>query len=206
MPNLIIGVSGCSGGEKGPAGLYKFLAKNSGSDCKFFALPTLPEDLLGNIEKVEQVVASQLHKQYADVYLMGYSMGGAVAAIACEKIEKKNPGSIKGVILLSSQTEGLQVLKSLNVPLLMIHGGQDEYFPAGTLQRIFTELPQKKEWMLIEQGTHNLMPHAKISLDNTSNLAQNISKQIKSFFGFDLLRVHNGSAQTRGSWLASFFK
>jgi len=206
MSNLIIGVSGSSGGNQGPAGLYKFLRKNRGGGCKFFALPTIPDDLLGNIQKVEQVVASQLYKQHADVYLMGYSMGGAVAAIACERIEKKNPGSIKGVILLSSQTEGLQALKSLNVPLLMIHGGQDEYFPAETLQRIFRELPSKKEWMLIEQGAHNLMPHAETSLANTSDLAQKISKEVKSFFGFDLLSVDKISTKTRGSWLASFFK
>jgi surfactin synthase thioesterase subunit len=205
MSNLIIGISGCGGGSKGPAGLYQFLKKNIGSDCKFLALETTPNDVFNNIEKVQQVVISELDKRQVDIYLMGYSMGGAVAAIAAQMIQERQKGAIKGVILLSSQTEGLQVLKSLDSPLLMIHGEKDEYFSARDLTTIFQGCPQRKNMLVVEQGGHNLMPNSKVSSSNILDLALKISEGAKRLFGFELLNKEDSKHSHRSLW-AWFFR
>ena len=206
MIKVIIGVSGCSGGTQGPAGLYKFLARNTEANCKFIAIPTIPDNLLANIENLQKVIFSQLQTGDADIYLMGYSMGGAVAAVSAYNSEQMQKGVIKGVILLSPQTDGLHVLQSIDVPVLMIQGREDEYFSAEALEKIFIELPQKKEMILIDQAKHNLMPQAKITSSHILDLANKISEGVKDVFGFKLVKSQAASQHFYGNWLDAFLK
>lgn len=182
MSNVFIGVSGCSGGVQGPAGLYKYLKKMMNPDSQFIALPTIPDDLLSNIDKVQQEVLSQQKQGKRDIYLVGYSMGGAVVAISAQRLEQQQKGLLKGVILLSSQTEGLQALQALDVPVLAFHGEEDECFSVASIQKSIKKLSQKNKTSVILQGKHDLMPESKKSSSHVKNLAEKVLRETEEFF------------------------
>ena len=86
MTYSIVAVSGCSGGNKGPVGLYESLGKKYlDHDVKFHAIDTTADDIEVNIDKVIRAASESSHA-FEKTYLMGYSMGGAVAALAAEKM------------------------------------------------------------------------------------------------------------------------
>ncbi len=156
IKSLIIAISGCGGGTSGPGSLYHSLEEKYAkrSDTRFLPIETIPDDLMENILRVSDLVHAQL-AHYQHIYLMGYSMGGGVAAITAAELNSERPGTIKGVILLNSQTEGLQALNQLSVPVVFIHGRNDAYFPIEEIRSCYDRYRGPKKLVLIDGMDHN---------------------------------------------------
>lgn len=163
MSNVIIAVSGCGGGSQGPRGLYKYFSNHPG--FTFHAIDTVKDEIAKNVEQVEEVAQQYIER---DIYLMGHSMGGAVVAAAATKLK------VKGVILLSSQTDGLHHLRDCNFPVLFYHGEEDEYFPSWQLEGI---CKGSKGRMVVVEGLNHALSPAKIN-----DVAEDILGEIEAFF------------------------
>jgi pimeloyl-ACP methyl ester carboxylesterase len=181
-----VAISGCSGGVKGPLGLYATLKQKLPPKMDFIAIDTIPDDIENN---VKQVVAEALSHQGAEsgVYLMGYSMGGAVAALSAYQLQQSNPGVVKGVILLSPQTDGLSALGKLNLPVLAFIGENDEYFTPREITRSLKDV-EKKEICIIEGVGHNLANNKTRSSKDLIKLAARVNDEFKKYFNQPLIQ------------------
>ncbi len=149
--SLVVAISGCGGGGSGPQNLFQTLQRK----CRkpdFVPIDTIPDDYHENIKRVKDLVSSHLNQ---NVYLMGYSMGGAIAACAAYELNKQRPNAIQGLIFLNTQTEGLQALQELSVPVLFFHGTEDRYFPVQDIQDIYDKYQGDKELVLVEGMGHD---------------------------------------------------
>lgn len=190
MASLFIAISGCSGGNQGPHGMYRLLAKQTIVDAKWTALETTADDVMLNVEKIKNLIDS-----HQNVYLMGYSMGGAVAAIAARQIEDKTPGVVKGVVLLSSQTDGLRALENLNIPVLAYHGDSDPYFATYAIAQCLKNTPRYKLVTLPNAG-HDLVSSRKQAASDIQHLATRILSDCSDFFGIEAAKTHLGEVES----------
>jgi pimeloyl-ACP methyl ester carboxylesterase len=122
------------------------------------------------------VTAARLHERIrpkgVPSILYGYSLGGAIAA----QIIRRHP--FDGLVLQSTFTnlpditrvafprlplhlvsgrlfDTLEVVKDLNVPVLIIHGAADEVCPSWMAQKLFDSLGStSKKLILVEGGLH----------------------------------------------------
>jgi alpha-beta hydrolase superfamily lysophospholipase len=108
--------------------------------------------------------------------LYGYSLGGAVAA----QVIRRHP--FDGLILQSTFTslpkitrvlhprlplhllagnlfDTLSVIRNLKVPLLALHGRNDEVIPCSMAQEIVDQCPARKQFHFIEGGLHKDLFH-----------------------------------------------
>lgn len=186
MSIKIVAVSGYSGGGEGPLGLYATLKKQPPSKMDFIPIDTIPNDIENNVKKV---VAEALSNQEPEggVYLMGYSMGGAVAALSAYQLQQSNPGVIKGVILLSPQTDGLSALANLNLPVLAFIGEGDEYFTPREITRSLKDV-QKKEICIIEGVGHNLGKNKTRSSGDLAKLLTKVNHEFTKYFNQPLVK------------------
>lgn len=181
MGSLIVAISGSGGGNRGPQGIYRQFEKLEGPGIRVVAVDTIPDDVPRNSEKVTQLILSQKQLPQS-VYLVGYSMGGAVAAIAAYELSQKHEGLVKGVVLLSSQTDGLRALFELNIPVLFYHGQKDSIFPLWEMESIYARLPGQKKMVQAVGLEHSLAPNGLKSSRHTHQLAQDVVKEISDFF------------------------
>lgn len=182
--DLIIGISGCSGGMLGPQGMYPILEKlcNKSDSFRFMAMNTIPEDMRMNIDRILQLVHQNL-QNYEHIYLMGYSMGGGVAAVAASEINQNALEAVNGLILLNSQTEGLDRLKTLKIPVLFYQGKEDTCFPSWEKQSIYTRYQGAKKLVEIEKMDHDcLLREGYLSRECSHNLAKDILKELSLLF------------------------
>jgi pimeloyl-ACP methyl ester carboxylesterase len=149
---------------------------------KFLPIDTLPNVVLENVERVTKIAQEQLCF-YDNIYLAGHSMGGAIAALAAHEINKIAEGSVKGVVLIGTQTDGLQVLKEIRVPILFYHGKEDEYFPTWQIESIYTNYPGPKMMVALEGLDHDLgvQGHSK-SNGCSHDLARDFIAEFSNFF------------------------
>jgi dienelactone hydrolase len=183
MTYSIVAVSGYSGGNKGPVGLYESLSKKYFyHDVKFHAIDTTADDIEVNIDKVIKAASESSHA-FEKTYLMGYSMGGAVAALAAERMLLEKIGEIAGVILLSTQIDGLYPLIKNPIPTLFIHGTSDPIFQEWEIESVYKSCKGDKQLVWLKGLDHSwkALGQHYVSASYTDQLAQCVFDNIKSF-------------------------
>jgi fermentation-respiration switch protein FrsA (DUF1100 family) len=109
----------------------------------------------------------------------GHSLGGAVAIDLANKLAQRPQRAIRGLIVESSFTslpdiaaelswswlptrlimsqryDSIEKIRSVNVPVLLVHGTGDRYVPAKFSQALYEAAPDPKRLLLIENGGHN---------------------------------------------------
>lgn len=176
----IIAISGCGGGNEGPQGIYPQLKSSFlGDNVSVLPLDTLPNDIEKNVQKVK-ALALKVQGQ-GDLYLMGYSMGGAVAAQAAYELNQTKEGTVKGVVLLNSQTDGLQLLKDLKIPVLFYRGKEDQVVPSWQAEGPYNKYSGPKKLVELEGLDHGFKKHKSFGRYKES-LAQDLQSEINEFF------------------------
>lgn len=189
--SLLIAISGSGGGNKGPQGIYPCLQQLYGSDnLRILPFETLPNDIDKNVEEVSKVVLSNA-ASYKNIYLVGYSMGGAVAALAANKINDTHQGTVKGLVFLDTQTDGLIVLKKLKIPALFYHGKEDQCFPAWQIESVYRSYSGPKRMVELEGLDHDLSQGSASSKEFSQDLAKDIFAEISNFFFNEGLKEPN---------------
>ncbi len=110
-----------------------------------------------------------------EIFIYGYSLGGAIAANLCLQ-QPKAAGliaegcftSIKDMakyrrkiqifplkLLVTQKFDFINKVKSLQMPVLFIHGMNDETIPATMSQKLFAVAPEPKKLLLIPNAGHN---------------------------------------------------
>jgi uncharacterized protein len=112
-------------------------------------------------------------------FVYGHSLGGAVAIDLASKLARRPDPAIRGLIVESSFTslpdiaaelswswlptrlimsqryDSIEKVRTVNVPVLFVHGTGDRYVPAKFSQALFEAAPSPKRLLLIENGGHN---------------------------------------------------
>ncbi|MEO8754322.1 MAG: alpha/beta fold hydrolase [Casimicrobiaceae bacterium] len=115
-------------------------------------------------------------------FIYGHSLGGAVAIDLAAKLaanEGNGGAQARGLIvessftslpdvaaelsfswlptslILSQKFDSIHKIKSVDIPVLVVHGAGDRFIPARFSQALFAAAPGPKKLLLIENGTHN---------------------------------------------------
>lgn len=182
--NLFITVSGCGGGAEGPQGIYQHLQKSEeNSSLKVLPFDTLPNDTKTNVENVARLVLEN-QGNYKNIYLVGHSMGGAIVTQAAHQLNEKSAGSVKGIVLLNTQVEGLNDLKKTTIPVLFYHGKEDQYFPIWQYNSIYKRCLGPRRVVHLENLDHDFAPgkNGPKLKGLTQDLASDLLAEISSFF------------------------
>ncbi|HVT02253.1 MAG TPA: alpha/beta hydrolase [Thermoanaerobaculia bacterium] len=103
--------------------------------------------------------------------LYGFSLGGAVGAQALRSVRfgglvlqstftnlgdmaRFKFGRIPFHLISGRELDTLRVLPDYDLPLLLLHGTEDEVVPCWMGQRLFSTFPYQKELLLVEHGQH----------------------------------------------------
>lgn len=185
MKSLLLTVSGSGGGSSGPQEIYphlnRFLEKDS---VDVVSIETTKNDPNATLEKVCHTAKNNF-ENYEDIYIMGYSMGGGVAALAAKRIIETISDKVRGVFLLSSQTDGLGSLFDLNIKVLFYYGEQEEYFPKWQVESIFKRCTGAKKFIQKSGLNHSLGQNIKSFKKSRSYsllLAEDVARTFSEFF------------------------
>ncbi len=58
-------------------------------------------------------------------------------------------------LIMSQRYDSIEKVRTVNVPVLFVHGTGDRYVPARFSQALFEAAPSPKRLLLIENGGHN---------------------------------------------------
>ena len=177
--DLIIAISGTGGGSAGPQDFYSRLPSYLGSeDITVIQMETIPDNIHDNVSRVAETVSLNFDR-FRNIYLMGWSMGGAIAILSAYQMNiEKQTDTIKGLILLAPQSDGIHLLKGLKVPVLFCHGEKDETVPLWTVQQNYEQYQGLKEIVLFEGLDHDFSLNGK----KTESSFLYIAKQITQLF------------------------
>lgn len=181
MFNLVT-VTGCSGGSKGPQGVYK-LFENVETPYKSTRYITTKEDISKNVNDVISKVQEFFESNKQPAILMGHSMGGAVVVQAAQKLEKNLPGALGGLVLINSQTDGIFVVKDVSAPLLTINSDGDTWFPVRQLQSLYSRHKGVQRRLIITELSHDLEKNGKdLSKKEVFPLFQTLVAEMNALF------------------------
>lgn len=177
--DLIIAISGAGGGKTGPQGYYRQLNSHLGTEqFTVFPMETTRDNIPYNISKVANLVSLNFDR-FKNVYLMGWSMGGAVAILSAYQINSEMQDErIKGLILLAPQSDGTHLLKELKMPILFCHGDRDETVPLWTVQGKYEDYEGMKKILIFEGLDHDF----KLDGTKTETPIHIIAKKINELF------------------------
>ncbi|MBS3903841.1 MAG: dienelactone hydrolase family protein [Simkania sp.] len=184
MTNLVLAISGSGGGNRGPQGIYTLFQKYwSTASTTVLRVDTLPDSVQENVDRICDIV-SRNHPFYDNCYILGYSMGGAVAIEATRKLNQTAENRVKGIALLATQTDGLQTLERLNVPVLFYHGTKDPIFRIWEIESAYNKYTGPKKMVRVEGLGHSLAHEGNrfVSTRYINNLAKHIIGEISAFF------------------------
>lgn len=155
---LLICISGSGGGNSGPNGLYNFLQTYlTKHDFRVLQFDTLPNGVEPNVNKLIKLILTHFNV-YKDIYLMGWSMGGAVAINVAYYINHVNgdlsPAKIKGVVLLATQEAEMNNINFLDIPILFIHGKEDHALPCDISLTLYNKYKYDKDLFIINNVGH----------------------------------------------------
>jgi fermentation-respiration switch protein FrsA (DUF1100 family) len=112
-------------------------------------------------------------------FVYGHSLGGAVAIDLVHKLAKRPQPAIRGLVVESSFTslpdiaaelswswlptrllmtqryDSIEKVRTIDLPVLFVHGTGDRYVPARFSQALYDAAPSRKKLLLIENGGHN---------------------------------------------------
>lgn len=212
--DLIIAISGAGGGSSGPQGFYDQLKPYlANEDISVIQMETIPGNIHDNVSRVAETVSLNFDR-FRNIYLMGWSMGGAIAILSAYQINiEKQTDTIKGLVLLAPQSDGIQLLKELKVPILFCHGKKDETVPLWTVQARYDQYQGMKEIVLFEgldhdfslNGTKTKSPIQYIAMQTAQFFHQNIEPGAHSQAAQEAITIPVQSIQIRTTLSERFF-
>lgn len=117
-----------------------------------------------------QLLSSSVLRDKSTVYLGGFSFGGMAALELASFINQKNPGKVKGVVLISSGRTKQIIRVSFRIQAL-----------------IGAQLPQKfLEWALYQQMIHQFVKSEKLNAKHAKELSMMLKKIDIVFFKWSL--------------------
>ena len=151
----VVWVCGARGGFGGPGpGTYMRLAEKfteqgiTSLRLDYRDPNNLPECVLDLMAGVEFFKG----QDFEPVVVVGHSFGGAVVIAGGAAISH-----IKGVVCLSSQTYGSDLVGQLSPrPLLLVHGKSDTRLPLSCSQQIYDRALEPKQLVLYDGAEHRL--------------------------------------------------
>lgn len=183
MSSLYITISGSDGGHLGPQNIYSLLqSEDESHSIKVLAIETLPNEVEKNVQRTVEAALGQL-QLVEKIYLVGYSMGGAVAAQAAYVLNNKVKNAVKGLVLVATQTDGMQPLQSLDIPVLFYHGKMDQVFPAWQVETLYKKYKGPKMMIEVERLDHSCLLEAqRRSTVYSKALASHLLHSMRDFF------------------------
>ncbi len=181
MSSLVITLPGSSGDQAGPQGIFDRLIplfKEVSIDME--QIKGIQDDFFKTLEHAESRFKQRMNS-YDNIYLLGYSMGGGVAVQLANKVAPYAKDKLKGITLLSTQTEGLLPLESLKIPTLFYHGSEDEYFPTWQLESCFSRCKNFKSRFITATGLNHSLRDSKTNRSNPTAIALSIFEEMKGF-------------------------
>lgn len=149
------------------ASLLKKLAKE-GIDCFLVDMPCHLA-ILG-VSKADDIMQEYVYKSY---YMMGHSLGGAMAAVYTSNHTKE----VDGLILLAAFST--KDLSNSDVTVLSIYGNQDGVLNLDKVKELRSNLPQKAKEVVIEGGNHaNFGNYGQQKKDNPSTITRQEQQDI----------------------------
>jgi hypothetical protein len=151
----VVWVGGAGGGLDGPANnMYgrlseKLVDKNIASLRLDYRFPNFLEDcIIDTLLGIEYLKI----RDYSTFILAGHSFGGAVVISAGALSD-----DVAGVIALSSQTYGTDLVHKLSPkPVLFVHGKDDEVLPYACSEELYSRAVEPKKIILYNNCRHGL--------------------------------------------------
>lgn len=121
----------------------------------------------------------QLQPDAAKRMIYGHSLGGAIAIDLAERIDKDDLPKASGLIIestftdmgaaaqaviktslpvrwiLSEKFDSIDKIADIGIPVLIVHGTEDQYIPPRLSEELFKAAMAPKKLLLIPGGTHN---------------------------------------------------
>ena len=154
-PFAVYTICGCGGGNAGPNYSYvklKSLLEKHNVDV--YLLETVPNHISLNVAYMMKEITANIDK-YSKIYLIGWSMGGAVVSQVAYFINKFiRPEYVAGIIYLASQGADNQLFYFLECNVILIHGELDSVIPVKVSQIRHDKFHGKQKNLIIlsEQG------------------------------------------------------
>ena len=156
----VIWVSGASGGFDGPARkMYSIISNELVPDIASLRLNyRFPGNLTECVMDTLSAVSFMAGIGHTDLVLVGHSFGGAVVIQASQFSDL-----VKGVIALSSQTQGATGVAQITPrPILLMHGEDDTVLSPDCSELIFKWANEPKEITILPSTGHSLEEAAPI--------------------------------------------
>lgn len=150
---LIICVSGSGGGNGGPFGVYNYLQNYyCPNEFQIVLYDTIPRDVHNNVDVIINFI-SKIYKSYSEIYLIGWSMGGATVVNVAHKINNiLKFCTINGLVLLATQSAEIENVYKLNISLLLIHCKNDAVLSYRISERIYNKYNNNNKKLIIVDG------------------------------------------------------
>ena len=156
----VIWVSGASGGFDGPARkMYSIISNELVPDIASLRLNyRFPGNLTECVMDTLSAVSFMAGIGHTDLVLVGHSFGGAVVIQAAQFSDL-----VKGVIALSSQTQGATGVAQITPrPILLMHGEDDTVLSPDCSELFFKWANEPKEITILPSTGHSLEETAPI--------------------------------------------
>jgi len=159
MVYLVLCISGSGGGNGGPYGSYFNLQSYVNNDkYKIVSVETAPMSISLNVEILMDIIDKN-KSCYEGVIIIGWSLGGAVAlqtAHFANKYIKQN--IVCGLILLAPSYKHMQLIDMINIPIIFIHGINDNITPYSEIQKLYDGYKGEKYIHFLENNGHDFNP------------------------------------------------
>lgn len=177
MKRLLICTNGALGGNGGPEGSYQKIKDFFESKVEVWDIPTFPSNVGKNVSNIVRLFYQRhLSEQFDEVYVIGWSMGGATAIQVAYELKDV----IKGVVLLATQSAETLRLHDLNIPIMFFHGINDSCVNFFTNSvTLYQEYKGEKELILLNNLGHGFDP-------NSNKFSNFLAFRMNKFFKWDL--------------------
>lgn len=122
---------------------------------------------------------ARLQPDAAKRFIYGHSLGGAVAIDLASQLAQGNQAAAGGLIvessfsslpdvaralsypwlpvqlLMSQKFDSAKKIQRVNVPVLIVHGADDNFIPSRLSEKLYAAAPGKKKLIVVPGGTHN---------------------------------------------------
>lgn len=154
--HTIIAVGGTGGGLSGPSYVYEFIAQNviKLNISLLIVDVSVPKHDKTVIQIVNSLKTLELFNNQNPLLLIGWSMGGA-SMLNFSLHLKKIKRNCTGIILLASQTYGASCISQINVPVYIIHGGNDKCIDVSAADYLYKNANGHKMLYILKNSSHN---------------------------------------------------
>ncbi len=160
-------ICGCGGGEAGPNYSYVRLKELlEDYDIDVYILDTTPKYVTINVAQMMKEIIKRI-EDYSNIYLIGWSMGGAVVTQVAYYINNFiRPNYVAGVVYLASQTAQNELFFSLDCSIVLIHGKNDDVINVRASKNSYSKFQgSNKKLILLDNQGHDFS-------DESSDIAE----------------------------------